>query len=227
MKSIKYLLIILVFLPLASWGQRFYGTSDFNLIFSAGIMERGGEQLKTPVRFAPFFNYGYHANYDLSPHFGLITGIDLKNVGVIVKDTITTKHRAYSVGLNLALKVGNMTEKFYFFTGGSYEYLFAYKEKLFTGNEKIKRRGDFYRNDVNQFLPALFAGINMKGVTFKVQYYLDDFFSENYRFRNTNGYEYQPYTSSRLILFMIGYRKNLSDNKKKTQTPPIIPTASN
>src|SRR5690606_8983325 len=93
-------------------------------------------------------------------------------------------------------------------------------EKLILENEEIIRR-NYYRNDVNQFLPALMAGVNIKGLTFRVQYYLDNFFSDKYAFVDNANKVYSPLEKSRVILVMVGIRKNFSDilRKKEKDNP--------
>jgi len=196
--------------------QKLYQASEVNVILSVADINRNGDQIKTPVRFAPFVNISQQLNFDISRNLGICSGVEIKNIGLTMQDSIISKHRAYSGGINLSVKLGNFKRNIYVFAGGSYEYLFSYKERIILDNEEIIRR-NYYRNDINQFLPALMAGVNIKGLTFRVQYYLDNFFSDKYAFVDNANNIYSPLEKSELILVMIGLRKNFKDILRKKE----------
>lgn len=208
--------------------QKVYTSTQLKLIFStAPEIERNGSGIKSPMRFSGFFNYAIVTNIDLGKYVGVSIGGEIKNIGIILKDSIfRTKHRAYAVGLPVYLRFGNMDKRWYFFGGGQYDYLFAYKEKVFVNGSKLKRTGG-YSNDVNAFIPSVFLGFRAKsGTTFSVNYMLDNFFSNDYRFKDPTQNDRllnQGYNNSQIIYFTIGFMGDLDKSSRKKVMPKSSP----
>lgn len=204
--------------------QKVYTSTQLKLIFSSAHQtQRNGSTIKSPMRFSGFFNYSIIANIDFNKTFGISIGGEIKNIGLILKDSVYhTKHRAYAVGVPVYLRVGKLDNRWYFFAGGQYDYMFAYKEKVFVDDAKIKRTNG-YSNSVTPFIPSVFAGFRGKsGASFSVHYMLDNFFSSDYRFkdpRQNNASLNDGYTNSQILYFCIGFMGDL-DKKSNAPIPP-------
>ncbi|MDB5271740.1 MAG: hypothetical protein JWO58_107 [Chitinophagaceae bacterium] len=202
--------------------QKIYSSNQFKLIFStAPNLSRGGQSIASPIRFTAFFNYSTFLNLDLTKNLGLSIGLEVKNIGLITKDSIfRTKHRAYAIGVPIYLRIGNMDKRWYFLAGAQYDYLFAYKEKVFVNDAKIKRHG---YNNVTPFIPSVFLGFRSKsGTSISVHYMLRNFFSTDYRFKDPtqdNAPFSQGYNNSQLLYFTIGFMGDLDKKKAKKAAP--------
>jgi len=200
--------------------QKVYSSNQIKLIFSnAPGISRGSENIASPMRFTAFFNYSTFLNVDLTKYFGVSIGLEMKNIGVILKDSaFSTKHRAYAVGVPVYLRIGNMDKKWYFLAGAQYDYLFAYKEKIFVDDAKIKRHP---YNSVRPFIPSVFIGFKGKsGASISVHYMLQNFFTDDYRFKDPrDNHELTSYNNSQLLYFTIGFIGDVK-RKKSKPTPP-------
>ena len=190
-----------------------YGVSAYEFIFSFGEVKNAGQALDNVVRFTPVFNPQHQSHYNFSNGVGLYTGFGIRNVGFINRFSVpseaevTVKQRAYSFGVPLAVKLGNMEKGMYIALGVEAELMFHYKEKILQGDHNTKS-SSWFSSDVNQFNPSLFADIRFhNGTFFRFRYYLDDFLKE----KNMDFYlpvsgtkvNYTP-TQSTLFYFSIG-----------------------
>ena len=210
--SISFIILYLL-LTLKLSAQKIYFSSEMNMIFSKAKVTVNGHSFKSPVRFAPFFNISHQLHFDPARFIGISSGLELKNVGFIIKDTLTSKHRAYSFGVIGMLKIGNLKKRKFLFFGATYEAMFQYKEKLFFDNQKVKRKG-FYEDDVRRFSPSLVAGLNWKAFTVRFQYYPLNFFDDHYRFQNQNGFKYAVFEDSKVFLIMVGLKRFIVPSKE-------------
>jgi len=205
--------------------QKLYTSAQLKLIFStAPNLERNDVHISSPVRFTAFFNYSVITNIDFTKHFGMSIGGEIKNIGLIMKDSIyNTKCRAYAVGIPVYLRLGNMDDRWYFFGGAQYDYMFAYKEKVFFDDSKTKRTND-YSNAVNSFIPSVFLGFRTKsGTSFSVHHMLDNFFSDDYKFKDPkqNNQPYASgYTNSQIVYFTIGFMGDMDRAFEKSSPKP-------
>jgi len=201
--------------------QKVYTSNQIKLIFSnAPGISRGNENVASPMRFTAFVNYSTFINVDLTRHLGVSAGLEIKNIGLILRDSVfRTKHRAYALGVPVYLRIGNMDKKWYFLAGAQYDYLFAYKEKVFVDDAKIKRHP---YNSVRPFIPSVFIGFKAKsGASVSVHYMLENFFTDDYRFKDPrDGHELQGYNNSQLLYFTIGFMGDVVRKKSKA-TPPV------
>lgn len=195
--------------------------SESKQIFSFANVERpstatvNSEQLATRLRWAPVFNLVIQPHFNLSNSFGVFTGLEIKNTGFIIEqggDTVT-KHRTYNLGIPLFLKLGNLAEGTYIFAGGGYDYQFDYKEKVFIGDSRTKRKPS---NAVNQFVPYVSGGFAYQNYFISVTYQLDDYFKEGYRYTSLNGSQRAAYTKSQLLMFNVGFRQSLNSDESST-----------
>jgi hypothetical protein len=202
--------------------QKLYSSNQIQLIFStAPNISQSGQSIASPMRFTAFFNYSTFINLDLTKALGLSIGLEAKNIGLITRDGMfRTKHRAYAIGVPLYIRIGNMDKKWYFLAGVQYDYLFAYKEKIFVNDAKYKRTA---YNKVTPFIPSVFAGFRTKsGTSVSVHYMLQNFFTDDYRFVDptNNNVIPQAYNNSQLLYFTIGFMGDLDKRKSSKKTLP-------
>ncbi len=76
----------------------------------AGIPSPGTTNSMGTLRFSYVINFGITFNFNFGRHFGLYTGLDVKNIGFIEKNSggLTVKRRTYNVGAPLGIKIGNI-----------------------------------------------------------------------------------------------------------------------
>jgi hypothetical protein len=164
--------------PIKAW----YGMEAYEFIFSKGELKSGGQTWDNILRFTGFFNAQSQRHYNFSNHFGIYTGIGIRNVGMLNKYDLPggkfeMKNRAYSIGIPLAIKLGGMENGNYIALGAEAEYMFHYKRKIwYNGNDT--KMSEWFSNQVNPFNPSLFADIRFhNGTFFRFRYYLNDFLS--------------------------------------------------
>lgn len=163
--------------PLKEW----YGMSGSELIFSSGKVVNNGTTLDNRIRFSLFFHLQHQNHYDFNKHVGFYTGFALINVGFInrmhVPNTTDAeiRQRSYSLGIPLALKVGNMERGNYLAFGVEGELMFHYKRKAYYGGNKSKM-SEWLSPEVNLFNPSVFAELRFHhGGYIRVKSYLLDF----------------------------------------------------
>lgn len=200
--------------------QKIYSSNQIKLIFStAPNILRADHRIASPMRFTAFFNYSTIVNIDLNKYFGVAIGLEVKNIGVTLKDsTYKTKHRAYALGLPIYFRVGNMDKRWYFLAGAQYDYLFAYKEKVFIDDAKIKRHPS---GSIRPFIPSVFVGFRSKsGTSVSIHYMLQNFFADDYRFKDKDNNQLtQGYDNSQLLYFTIGFMGDTDKRKSKKKAP--------
>ncbi|MCY7411056.1 MAG: hypothetical protein LH473_12355 [Chitinophagales bacterium] len=218
--------------------QKSYMASSGESIFSYGSVETSTTDLTPVIRWSPVFNFGQHFHYDFSKHAGIYTGLNLRNVGLISKvkyqftdanginlsREIKIKERSYSLGLPLALKVGNVDGGTYFATGAEAEIMFAYKRKIKDNGNKYKY-SNWFDDKINIFNPSVFAELHTThGGYIKFKYYLMDFL--NYQGIYDAGYEIPDYgPRSPLWYISIGTETFHKDLSKKTATDAATKSA--
>jgi hypothetical protein len=183
-----------------------FGGDGALLSFGRDIREAGKHVPSVP-RFTFFFNIGTNYNYDFNRNFGIFSGINLKNIGLITKDDIDSvklKRRVYTLGVPLGFKIGDLRRGFYFYAGGSYDLAFNYKEKKFINGDKKEKFNEWFSDRTPLLMPSLFAGFKMaRGFGLKVQYYPNNFFNKEYKETgNSTGATY-PYQNLNAQLFFV------------------------
>jgi hypothetical protein len=164
-------------------------------LLSFARVTNAGEHVRNIPRFTMFFNVGTNYNYDFSNNFGIFTGLNIKNIGLITKpnDSVKLKQRVYTLGVPLGIKVGNLRDGFFFFAGGEYDLAFNYKEKYFLDGDKKSKFNEWFSDRTDILMPSVFAGFRFPpGFGVKVQYYLNDFFNKDYT-ETVNGVKTTPY----------------------------------
>lgn len=155
------------------------------LIFSGGDLKQKGstDAADNIVRFSMFFHFQNQFHYDFTKALGFYTGIGVRNVGFIHEwkygeEDLKMKHRSYSLGMPVALKIGNFEKGVYGALGAEAELMFAYKRKLFYDGDKSKE-SEWFSDKVNLFNPSVFAEIRFKrGGYIRAKYYLMEFLTD-------------------------------------------------
>ena len=197
---------IFAFTQSANAQSNSYWTSGMEFIFSwsdAQFTEEFMQQypeasiLDNPVRFTIVLNVAQNYHIDFSNNVGIFTGMALRNVGMITNENLPQQmdgaayqnykliRRQYTLGVPLALKIGNFDKSFFLFGGGEIEWAFVYKQKYWNtldrSGEKTKSV-DWFGNQTPAFLPSVFGGVQFPGgVNVRFKYYLTDFLNNNYR----------------------------------------------
>ncbi len=234
------LLVISITIWQASFSQKFYHATAGEMIFgfsnaaytadNSGLNGRNSKSdISDAVRFSIWFHLGYYYHMDFTNKFGLYTGIVNRNVGFITSemstdnesiDPVKYKRRAYTLGVPLAIKFGNLKDGMYFFVGGQYDMFYNYKQKEFAVNGK-KKYSEWFSDRVNMFIPSVFAGLTFPGgLSVKVTFALNDMMNKDFQIKTTTG-TIKPYENmnSRLIYtsvyFMTNWDKTYSQVTKK------------
>ena len=199
MRRLLFILILsLVFFTLEAQNEKIYMTSGGEIILSGADVNFNGTDVNTNMRFTIFFHLQQQVNFDLTNNIGLYTGLGIRNVGLIMEDyyqnvgydvdntdpnfnkNTKVKHRSYSLGFPLAVKLGSFDDKFFVFGGVEYEWMFHYKQKKFIDGEKYKFK-QWTSDRVNPWIPSWFAGVQFPGgFNLKFKYYLDDFLNKDF-----------------------------------------------
>ena len=199
---------------------KFYTSGGFDGgIFSINTSNSGTTNIP---RFSWFVNTGIFVNRDFNNHFGLFTGLSVKNLGFIEKyrdannTMLTVKRRTYDVGIPLGLKFGNLSAKGTFVTlGGGIDFPVQYKEKVFTGGRKNKaKETEWFSEEVTPVMPYVFAGVCFKSnFTVKFQYYMNNFMNDDLLF--ANGSRVYSYDTKLGMLSLSWYTRNKGKKSMK------------
>ena len=182
---------------------------DAGILSGAAFEKPGTNRELSYLRFSLVLNIGYHFNYDFDEHFGMFTGLDIKNIGFTDKTgDHTTKRRVYTIGAPLGFKIGQLQNRNYLFLGGGLDVPFNYREKSYTDRKHKEKFSEWFSDRTPTVMPYLFAGICMKpGVTFKAQFYPSNFFDVDYEETDATGTTYRPYRGydARLLSLSLGF----------------------
>lgn len=189
--------------PRGYWGSGLDGA-----IFSTSLYKDapGGDSKFTTLRFTYVVNLGMNYNYDFTNHFGLFTGLGIKNIGLINKyGDSTVKRRVYTIGVPLGFKVGNLRNRNYFFAGGGVDVPFNYREKGFVERRHKEKFSEWFSDRTPQFMPYVFAGFSLDpGITLKFQYYPGNFFNQDFTTKDkVTGLDYKPYAGMEANLLFV------------------------
>jgi len=128
-------------------------------------------------------------------------------------DEITTvKRRAYTVGIPIGIKIGNMARDRFVFFGGEIEFPFHYKNKAWVNNKKKEREGWWFSEQTNPYLLSTFVGLQFPGgVNLKFKWYFTNFMNENYKIPKT---DIKPYEDVKSQIFYFSVGMNLFNAKR-------------
>lgn len=199
-------------------GRGYVTTGGNGALLSFANMENKGEHVRNIPRFTLFFNIGQNYNYDFSRSFGVFSGLNIKNIGLISKpnDSVKLKQRVYTLGVPLGFKIGDLRNGFFFFAGGEYDLAFNYKEKYFLRGDKKSKFNEWFSDRTDLLMPSVFAGVRFNpGFGVKVQYYLNNFFNKDYT-ETINGVKEQPYKDTKANLMFVTLSYNFGGFKCNT-----------
>ena len=192
-------------------GEMIFGSSnaEYTADGSGAQSNNTAGQIQDALRFTIWFHVGYYTHIDFNKNFGIYTGLVNRNVGFITKempseaglsDKVKWKRRAYTLGVPLAIKFGNLEKGMYIFVGAQYDMLYHYKEKEFLPSGKRKYT-EWFSDRVNLFLPSVFGGITFPGgLSVKFTYELGDMMNKDFKL-NTNTAEIKPYENLNSRMF--------------------------
>ena len=189
--------------------KRFYSSTSLEMIFSFGDIAVDSSNASTVMRWAPVLNIQYIYNFDLTNNFGVFVGFDMRNLGFIWKNDKGQKwkHRVYTIGIPVGIKLGNLKSGMFFYAGGQIEYAFNYKEKYFLNGSKQTKDVYWFTDRVNIFQTSVLVGVNFPyGFNIKFKYYFTDLLNQDFEAFNENGEKYKPYeafTKSQIFYFSL------------------------
>ena len=197
----RYTLILMLTvagITLQAQNKHIYLSSGSEIIFSGTNVNFNGTNTQSNIRFTLFFHTQQLINFDLTNNIGLYSGLAIRNIGLIMEDLYQNvgydvdnsdpdfnkntkiKHRSYSLGFPLAIKLGSFDKNYFFYAGGEYEWMFHYKQKKFIDGTKSKFT-EWTSDRVNPWIPSVFAGIQFPGgFNLKFKYYMKDFLNKDF-----------------------------------------------
>ena len=203
-----------------------YFTNGGDMIFSYGLAtDSAGNDVTSNLRFSSWYHFEEILNIDFSKSAGFIAGIGLQNVGMITKpsDGITVKQRAYSAGIPIGFRFGDLEDRQFITIGGAGEVMLDYKEKVFDGNKKMQKHHEWLSNNTNLLNPSVFLRYQKKSVYICAKYYLLDFLKpSDIHIDDTKYVPIPAYPkTSQLFYLSIGYSgKGKSKGKKINEPAP-------
>lgn len=196
-------------------GKFYFSNSLDGMIFSTALINNGVDKSLGTLRFSAWVNIGVNYNYNLNKNVGVYTGLDLKNIGFIEKfdfQNTTVKNRLYTLGVPLGLRFGDLPKRNYFFMGGGIDLALHYKNKTWSDVQSKTKFNEWFSDYPNLFLPYVFAGLSLKGLTFKLQYYPGNFFNQWKNFVPT---AVKTYASQNVNLLLFSIGKDMKFGKSK------------
>ena len=176
--------------PKLSNGLRksYWSTGVDGLILSSSLMKRNPTEDLTTLRFTGFFHLGYMYHYNFTTNFGLMVGPQIKNIGFIEQfGDYTIKRRVYTLGVPVGLNIGNIANRQYLTLGAGVDIALNYKVKTFLDGDKLYKDNEWFSKQNNLIMPYAFVGMATKVGTFKLNYYLNNFFASDAAMDDTNG----------------------------------------
>jgi hypothetical protein len=189
MKNVIILFISIVLFTETGFSQsKPYVTTGGEMIFSFANIEDNGTSQNSMMRWAPVFNIQSMLNKDINSHFGLFTGMAVRNVGYIYghytdpenENIYKKKFRSYNLALPVGIKIGNL-EHMFLYGGYEIELPFLYKEKTFEGGDKISKITGWFSNRQELFQHGFMVGIQFPyGANLKFKYYISEFHNRDF-----------------------------------------------
>jgi hypothetical protein len=179
-KLVLSLAIFSITYQLLAQSKTFVGSSSEYIFSLSPTTTFNGPSIDPVVRFSMWFNTGAVLEQQLNKNFGLVTGFNIRNVGIINKiDSLRLKHRVYGVGVPLAVRIGDLDKKISLTLGAEAELFLNYKVKEFVNKEKIYKKNEWISDEVELFNPSVFAQIQLgKSYYLRFKYYLNNFLKE-------------------------------------------------
>lgn len=202
--------VLMVVNAFSQYSKPYYSVGG-EMIFSWADMTDQGQEANSLMRWAPVFNLQSFVNSDMSPHFGIFSGLAIRNVGYIYdnyRDPVTDniykkKFRTYNLAIPAGIKIGNLS-KMFFYGGYEIEFPFVYKEKTFDDGDKIDKITGWFSNRTESFQHGVLAGIQFpEGINLKFKYYFSEFHNQDF----TDSAGNKPYggLESHVFYFSLSY----------------------
>ena len=248
LKLVFFIAGFILYLPNLK-AQKTYSSTVTEFIFSSGNVQftdaflsqyPDAKTIKTDLRFTAFFHICQDWHIDFTNNIGVITGLGLRNVGLISDEVLPDPNntsslldykiirRLYTLGVPLAFKLGSFKDHIFFYGGGELEMALHYKEKYWTNTHS--RKGDkavytsWFGEQTPLILPSVFGGIQLpKGINIKVKYYINNFLSNSYK-RSGNDNEFNVsdltrYKKSQVFYLALSMQFNTAYITKKDWKP--------
>ena len=209
----RFFILILLSITLGAGNvvaQKIYPITSGEMIFSNGTVEftdkymqqfPNSEVSSVPLRYTAVFHLSQYWHMDFGDHFGLFSGLGVKNVGIISDEVLFNGapgiesyqpykiiRRLYTGGVPFAVKFGSFKDNLYFFGGGEVEFAIHYKEKYWNSHDRSgskTKSSQWFGSQSEPVLPSLIAGVQFPGgVNLKFKYYLNDFLNHDYSSSN-------------------------------------------
>ena len=213
--------------------SKFYFSTGGEMIFSWSNTSHPTSTDGVVVRWAPVFNLQGFINYDFARAVGVMAGLGIRNVGYIYHFNdvggreFRKKFRTYSLGIPVALKVGNV-DGFHVYGGYEIEFPFHYKEKTFdSDNSKINKFTSWFSDRTNNVQHCLFAGIQFReGLNLKFKYYLTEFHNQDFTQTTDDPYApsgiaTEPYRGVESNVMYISVSSIISKKTYQYYKPPV------
>ncbi len=210
---LKATLFLIIFGGQSFAQTKTYATSGLELIMSWADMTDNNQSVNSNFRFAPVINVQGFFNADFNKHFGVFTGLAVRNVGYIYGNytltsssssltTTTTQEkrfRSYNLGIPLGFKLGNLDGAF-IYAGYELEIPFLYKEKTYDNGDKTDKITGWFSNRQQSFYNSVLVGVQFPyGLNVKFKYYLTEFHNQN--FSSSDGTK--PYAGLKSNVFTV------------------------
>lgn len=197
-------------------------------IFSTSSIQSFGRSKLSTLRFSYILNFGFNFNYDFNKHWGVYTGLGIKNIGFIDKVADSTiKRRVYTIGAPAGIKFGNLKKRTYGFIGGGVDVPFNYREKGFVKRGKKDKFNEWFSDRTPLIMPYVFAGVSLDpGIAFKIQYYPANFMNPDYTQTSSGMLPVlsKPYAGYKVNLIMLSIGFDI--RYTKSGTPKAVLVAS-
>jgi hypothetical protein len=156
-----------------------YNSGIESSILQFSQITTGGTAFSTIPRYTYFFNTGVDINYHVSNNLRPFTGIHLKNLGLIIRtsDSTKSKHRVYTLGAPIGIKYVSNNKKLTLKAGADVAYAFNYRWKYFVNDTKTKGN-EFFSDKTSTIFSSAFLGITVGGVSVTGNVFLNDFFNQ-------------------------------------------------
>lgn len=210
-----------------SFAQKPYFTRGGDFIFSYGLVtDDAGQDVTSSLRFSCWYHFSETMNIDFGKGAGMITGVGMENVGIITKpkDDYTVKQRAYALGVPLGLRFGDLENSNFIALGAEGELMLDYKEKVFNGNDKVRKHHEWLSNNTNLLNPSVFLKYQKKSLVITAKYYLFDFLipSNILTEEGSAPIPASAISTSKMFYISIGYSNKGKSKGKKISEPKKV-----
>lgn len=134
-------------------------------------------------------------------------------------DTVKYKHRVYTLGLPVGIRIHKANHKTWVKAGVDFSWALHYKKKTFEDDRAKFKYNSWFSSRVASFYPSVFVGVNVSGLSFSSHFYLQNFFND----KNTANLGYKA------NLITLGFGVNMSKkntigkkNKKKEENTDAV-----